>query len=51
MVPETLMERPFWIGSVEEIESERRLFQQNRPKADARKQIDVISRYWHAINS
>lgn len=33
MVPETLMERPLWIGSVEEAESERRLFQQNRPKA------------------
>jgi len=33
MVPETLMERPLWIGSVEETESERRLFQQNRPIA------------------
>ena len=36
MVPETLMERPLWIGSVEETESERRLFQQNRPEAVTR---------------
>lgn len=34
MVPEILMERPLWIGSVEETESERRFFQQNRPIAD-----------------
>jgi hypothetical protein len=34
MVPETLMERPLWIGSVEETESERRLFQQNRSETD-----------------
>lgn len=32
MVPETLMERPLWIGSIEETESEHRLFQQNRSK-------------------
>jgi hypothetical protein len=33
MVPETLMERLLWIGSVEETESEHRLFQQSRLKS------------------
>ena len=39
MVPEILMERPLWIGSIEETEYERWILQQSRPEAVIRTPI------------